>query len=103
MDDHQFGYITKLAKRTWTCHAIRATLDEGPRSNEIEQYYWLRAINWIHGLYLRVQDQKSGKIKAKPTWHHFGGKINWFRPKEGRKKKTQAQKRAHDLENQDAR
>jgi len=33
--------------------ALRATLDEGlgPRSNEIEQYYWLRAIvNWTHGL-----------------------------------------------------
>jgi hypothetical protein len=62
MGDHQFGYLTKLAKRTRTCHAIRATLDEGPRSNKIEQYYRLRAINWIHGLYLRVQDQKSGKI-----------------------------------------
>jgi hypothetical protein len=28
--------------------------------------------------------------------HHFGGKINWFRPK------IRAQRRAHDWENQDA-
>ncbi len=20
-------------------------------------------------------------MKAEPTWHHFGGKINWFKPK----------------------
>jgi hypothetical protein len=24
---------------------LRATLDEGPMANEIEQFYWLRAIN----------------------------------------------------------
>jgi hypothetical protein len=31
---------------------LEATLDErqGPVSNEIEQSYWLRAINWTHGL-----------------------------------------------------
>ncbi len=38
---------------------IRATLGHfgpfqirihGPRSNEIEQSYWMRAINWTHGL-----------------------------------------------------
>jgi hypothetical protein len=23
---------------------------------------------------------KKWQIQAKPTWHHFGGKINWFRP-----------------------
>jgi hypothetical protein len=23
---------------------------------------------------------KNWKIEAKPTWHHFGGKINWFGP-----------------------
>jgi len=44
---------------------------------------------------MRVQDRKSGKSRLKPTWHHFGGKINWFRPP-----KKRAQKRAHDLENQ---
>jgi len=25
---------------------------------------------------------KKWQIEAKPTWHHFGEKINWFRPKE---------------------
>jgi hypothetical protein len=43
---------------------------------------------------------KSGKYKAKLTWHHFGGKINWFQPKEN---KTELKRRAHDLKNQDAR
>jgi hypothetical protein len=27
---------------------------------------------------MKVQDQKVANL-AKPTWHHFGGKINWFR------------------------
>jgi hypothetical protein len=26
-----------------------AILDEGTGSNEIEQSYWMRAINWTHG------------------------------------------------------
>jgi hypothetical protein len=31
-------------------------------SNEIEQSYWMRAINWTHDFQdERVQDQKSGK------------------------------------------
>jgi hypothetical protein len=25
---------------------LRATLDEGPRSDKIEQSYWMRTINW---------------------------------------------------------
>jgi len=29
---------------------IRVTLDEGPRTDEIEQIYYMRAINWTHGL-----------------------------------------------------
>jgi hypothetical protein len=40
----------------------------------------MRAIKWIHAPYMRVQDQKV-ETKAKPTWHHFGWKINWFKPK----------------------
>jgi len=32
---------------------------------------------------------KSGKIEAKPTWHHFGVKINRFEPKKKRKKRAQ--------------
>jgi hypothetical protein len=38
------------------------------------------------------------QIEAKPTWHHFGGKINWFGPT----KEKRLPRRAHDLENQDA-
>jgi len=30
---------------------------------------------------------KKCQIPAKPTWHHFGGEINWFKPL-GEKKKT---------------
>jgi hypothetical protein len=25
-------------------------INEGPMSNEIEQSYWMRSINWTHGL-----------------------------------------------------
>jgi hypothetical protein len=52
---------------------------QGPESNEIEQSYWLRAINWTHSLYMRVQHQKW-QIKAKgmaPFWREN----NWFRSK----------------------
>jgi hypothetical protein len=42
------------------------------------------------------------QIEAKPTWHHFGGKFNWFRPKTKTKRKG-AQMKACDSENQDAR
>jgi hypothetical protein len=33
---------------------------------------------------------KIFQIEAKPTWHNFGGKINWFIPKKkkGAKKKS---------------
>jgi hypothetical protein len=39
---------------------------------------------------------KMRQNKAKPTWHHFGGKDNWFRLK------NRAQRRVKGLENQDA-
>jgi hypothetical protein len=38
---------------------------------------------------VRVEDQKW-QIKAKPTWHYFGGKISWFKPK--KKEKSLKQK-----------
>jgi hypothetical protein len=38
------------------------------------------------------------QIEAKPTWHYFEVKINWFEPKEKRSYKG----KAHDLKNQDA-
>jgi hypothetical protein len=59
-----------MSYRNSTDTTLRATLDEGPGSNKIEQSYWLRAINRTHGLYMRVQDQK-GQIEAKPKWHLF--------------------------------
>jgi hypothetical protein len=42
---------------------------------------------------------KKWQIEAKPTWHHFARKINWFRLQT---KKKRAQRRAHDMETQDA-
>jgi len=36
---------------------------------------------------------KSDNFEAEPTWCHFGGKINWFKPKKG------VQKKVHDLKN----
>ncbi len=35
-------------------------------------------------------------MEAKLTWHYFGGKINWFGPKNNGKR------RAPDLENQES-
>jgi hypothetical protein len=40
---------------------------------------------------------KKWQIEAKPTWHHFGGKFNWFRPKTKTKRKG-AQMKACDSE-----
>jgi hypothetical protein len=44
-------------------YLIMATLDEDPRSqsNEIERSYWMRAINWTHGL--RGPRWKRGKLR----------------------------------------
>ncbi len=36
---------------------------------------------------------KSGKIEAKPTWHHFGGKINWFKQLNKKKLKLKEAKK----------
>jgi hypothetical protein len=59
------------------------------RTNEIEQSYWMKATNWTDPWPLDEGERpKSGKIEAKPTWHHFGVKINWFEPKKKRKKKS---------------
>ncbi len=70
---------------------------QGPGTNEFKQSYWLKALNWSQRPLDRVQDQKVAKIEAKPTkWHCFGGKINWFGPK------NSAKRRAPDLENQES-
>jgi hypothetical protein len=47
----------------------------------LEQSYWMRAINWTHDLWMKVpQDQKKWQIEAKPPWHHFLWKFNWVEP-----------------------
>ncbi len=40
-------------------------------------------------------------MDAEPTWHHFGGKNNWFK-RSNQKQKGLADRRAHELKNQDA-
>jgi len=60
LHDLQFGEVcntvmnviasyTQTRFRIISTKLLRATLDEGPRSNEIGQSYWLRVINWTHG------------------------------------------------------
>jgi hypothetical protein len=71
----------------------------GPRSNETEQPYCLRAINWTHNLLDECPRPKSGKSRLNLHGTILEGKSIGSDPK---KKKTRAQRRAHDLENQDA-
>jgi hypothetical protein len=48
---------------------------QGLGSNEIEQSYWMRAINWTpRPLDEEGPKPKSGKFRL--NLHHFGGKIN---------------------------
>ncbi len=64
--------------------SLKATLDEDPKSG----VQWNRAIllNESHKLGPMVfrwgSKTKKWQIKAKPTWHHFWGKINWFKPQQ---------------------
>ncbi len=41
-------------------------------------------------------------MEAEPTWHHFGGKINWFKRSNQKQKNLAGSRRAHELKNQDA-
>jgi hypothetical protein len=45
---------------------------------------------------MRVQEQKSGKLRLNLHHSSFGGKINWFGPK------NSAKRRAPHLENQES-
>jgi hypothetical protein len=77
---------------------VRATLDEGPRSRD----QWIQAILLVERFKLvpRPLDEgprpKSGKLRVNLHGSCFGGKINWFRPK------NSAKRRAPDLENQES-
>jgi hypothetical protein len=53
---------------------------QDPGSNEIEQSYWTRVISWTRWPLDESPKTKKWQMQAKPTWHHFGGKINWLRP-----------------------
>jgi hypothetical protein len=44
ISSYKFGPWTPSKVGLW------ATLDEGPRSNEIEQSYWMIVISWTHDI-----------------------------------------------------
>jgi hypothetical protein len=77
---------------------VRATLDEGPRSRD----QWIQAILLVESCKLvpRPLDKgprpKIGKLRVNLHGTCFGGKINWFWPKNSGKR------RAPDLENQES-
>ncbi len=81
---------------------VWATLGEGPGSNEIEQSYWMRAINWTPWPLDGESKTKKWQIKGKTTWHHFGRKFDRFKPPNKKKKKKLIKRRAHNLKNQRA-
>jgi hypothetical protein len=78
----EFGLVKNYVQFHLHCTQLRTTLDEGPRSNEIEQSYRLRAINWTHSLVMRVQDQEVTKSRLNlHCTKCFGQKINWVKLK----------------------
>jgi hypothetical protein len=82
--------MTKVSK-------LKTALNEDPRSNEIEQSYWLRAINWTHLLWMRVQDKKSHKLRLNLHGIILEGKTIGSNQKKIKNLNT----RAHYLKNQD--
>jgi hypothetical protein len=60
---------------------------QGLESNEIKQFYLLRAINCTHD-FRSGSKTKKWQIEAKTKWDHFGGKITWFKPKNGSLKES---------------
>jgi hypothetical protein len=48
--------------------------------NSVGAWIWLMAYNSCKGHFRWGSQTKKWQIKAKFTWHHFGGKINWFEP-----------------------
>ncbi len=80
---------------TFTFSTLRATLDEGTRSRD----QWIQAILLVESFKLvprplnKGPKPKSGKLRLNVPGTCFGGKINWFRPKNSGKR------RAPDLEN----
>ncbi len=67
---------------------------QGPGTNEFKQSCWSKALNRSQGM--RVQDQKSGKLRLNLHGTCFGGKNSWVKPK------NSAKRRAPDLENQES-
>jgi len=63
-------------------------------TNEFKQSYWLKALNLSPKAFRRGSKTKSGELRLNLYGTCFGGKINWFGPK------NSVKMRAPDLENQ---
>jgi hypothetical protein len=59
----------------------------------MEQSYWLRAINWTHGVPMRVPDQKVTNGGSTSMAPFFWRKSNWFRPTKKIKLKRSSKER----------
>jgi hypothetical protein len=95
-----FGFSIRTRSSRPGCNyfIVRAILDQGPRSRD----QWIQAILLVESFKLvpRPLDEgprpKSGKLRLNLHGICFGGKINWFGPK------NSAKRRAPDLENQES-
>jgi hypothetical protein len=69
---------------------------QGLGTNEFKQSCWSKALNWSQRLSDEVPRPKSGKLRAKPTWHLFWrrNQLVW--------NKNSAKRRDPDLENQES-
>ncbi len=92
-----FNYEVDIGVKVLKC-LLRATLDEGPRSMDQST----QAILLVESFKLvpRPLDEgsrpKSGKLRLNLDGTCFGGKINWFGPR------NSAKRRAPDLEKQES-
>jgi len=66
-------------------------------SNELEKSYGTTAKDKLDlGPLDKDAKLRRANLRWQTTWHHFGGKFNWFTPK-----KNGIKREAHVLENQD--
>jgi hypothetical protein len=52
-------------------YILRATLDEGPRSNKMEHSYWSRPINWTPKAFRWGSKTNWGGIYMAPFWREI--------------------------------
>jgi hypothetical protein len=88
-----------LLCHSWSCDmTLRVTLDEGPRSRDqwIQAILMVKSFKWVPRHLDEGPRPKSGELRLNLHGTCFGGKINWFRPK------NSAKRRAPNLEKQES-